>query len=49
VNDLAQIPELLPFFDRAINEQCFPYDDREPLNMVVEAGPVRQVERCLPL
>lgn len=39
------------FFDFAINEQCFLYDDCETsLNMFVEAGkPVRQVEYCLPL
>jgi endo-alpha-1,4-polygalactosaminidase (GH114 family) len=26
-NDAAQIPDLLPYFDYAINEQCFQYDE----------------------
>jgi hypothetical protein len=44
-NDLGQIPVLLPYFDFAINEQCFQYDECDPLRMFVEAGkPVFQVE-----
>ena len=49
-NDLGQIPALLPHFDFAINEQCFQYDECDPLRMFVEAGkPVFQVEYRIPL
>lgn len=35
-NDLGQIPALLPHFDFAINEQCFQYEECEPLPAFVE-------------
>ncbi len=48
-NDLGQIPELLPSFDFAINEQCFQYNECDNLKMFVAAGkPVFQVEYRLP-
>jgi len=49
-NDLGQIPELLPKFDFAINEQCFQYDECDNLKLFIQAGkPVFQVEyRLLP-
>jgi hypothetical protein len=37
-NDLDQIPELLPYFDWALNEQCFQYDECELLLPFVNAG-----------
>ena len=37
-NDLDQIPELLPYFDWALNEQCFEYDECETLLPFIEAG-----------
>lgn len=37
-NDLDQIPELLPYFDWALNEQCFHYDECELLLPFVDAG-----------
>ena len=48
-NDGGQIPDLLPYFDYAINEQCFQYDEcdyPEPgLRAFVKAGkPVFQAE-----
>jgi uncharacterized protein (TIGR03437 family) len=37
-NDLDQIPELLPYFDWALNEQCFQYRECEALGAFVRAG-----------
>lgn len=37
-NDLGQIPKLLPYFDFALNEQCFRYDECGRLRRFVEAG-----------
>ena len=37
-NDLDQIPDLLPYFDWALNEQCFQYDECEKLLPFVQAG-----------
>jgi hypothetical protein len=37
-NDLDQIPQLLPYFDWALNEQCFQYDECELLLPFVDAG-----------
>jgi hypothetical protein len=44
-NDLPQIRDLLPYFDWALNEQCFEYSECELLLPFVEAGkPVFNVE-----
>jgi len=44
-NDLAQIGELLPYFDFAINEQCQQFNECATLDPFVSAGkPVFQVE-----
>ena len=49
-NDLDQIPSLLPYFDAALNEQCFQYDECGKLRRFVEAGkPVFGVEYSLPI
>ena len=37
-NDLDQIPELVDYFDFALNEQCFDYDECETLLPFVEKG-----------
>lgn len=37
-NDLAQIDDLLPYFDFALNEECFTYDECDLLVPFVEAG-----------
>jgi hypothetical protein len=37
-NDLDQIPELLPYFDWALNEQCFEYNECNLLLPFVQAG-----------
>lgn len=37
-NDLGQVEDLLPYFDWALNEQCFQYDECERLLPFVEAG-----------
>lgn len=37
-NDLGQVDELLPYFDFALNEQCFQFDECERLLPFVEAG-----------
>jgi hypothetical protein len=37
-NDLDQIPQLPPYFDWALNEQCFQYDECELLLPFVNAG-----------
>jgi hypothetical protein len=44
-NDLDQIPKLLPYFDAALNEQCFQYHECDALRRFVRAGkPVFNVE-----
>jgi len=44
-NDLGQIGKLLPYFDAALNEQCFQYSECRKLKAFVEAGkPVFGVE-----
>lgn len=44
-NDLDQIVELLPYFDWALNEQCFQYDECDQLLPFVAAGkPVFGIE-----
>jgi hypothetical protein len=44
-NDLDQIPKLLPYFDGALNEQCFQYHECDALRRFVRAGkPVFNVE-----
>lgn len=44
-NDLEQIPILLPFFDWALNEECFYYKECHLLQPFVEAGkPVFVIE-----
>ena len=37
-NDLDQIPDLLPYFDWALNEQCFQYDECHLLLPFIQAG-----------
>ncbi len=37
-NDLGQVAKLLPYFDYALNEQCFQYDECRRLRRFVEAG-----------
>lgn len=49
-NDLGQVRELLPYFDAALNEQCFQYDECDRLRPFVSAGkPVFTVEYRLAL
>jgi hypothetical protein len=44
-NDLGQIDELLPYFDWALNEQCFQYNECDLLLPFVQAGkPVFGIE-----
>jgi len=44
-NDIEQIPDLLPYFDWQLNEECFSYDECELLLPFIEAGkPVFQIE-----
>ncbi|MFJ8311484.1 MULTISPECIES: endo alpha-1,4 polygalactosaminidase [unclassified Streptomyces] len=48
-NDLQQIPELLPAFDFAVNEQCAQFDECNQLTPFVKAGKaVFHVEYSLP-
>lgn len=48
-NDLDQVPDLLPYFDFAINEECFQYDECDALLPFIRAGkPVFHVEYSLP-
>ncbi|MGZ4481756.1 MAG: endo alpha-1,4 polygalactosaminidase [Gaiellales bacterium] len=48
-NDLGQITNLLPYFDGALNEQCFQYRECGNLRRFVAAGkPVFEVEYGLP-
>lgn len=37
-NDLAQIDDLEPHFDFAVNEQCFQYHECRPLERFIDAG-----------
>jgi hypothetical protein len=37
-NDLGQIRRLLPYFDYAVNEECFTYDECDRLTPFVDAG-----------
>jgi len=44
-NDLEQIPELLPYYDWALNEECFAYDECHLLLPFIQAGkPVFVIE-----
>ena len=44
-NDLGQIQRLLPYFDAALNEQCFQYSECRALTRFMKAGkPVFNVE-----
>lgn len=44
-NDLDQIPDLIPYFDWALNEECFSYGECHPLVPFIEAGkPVFVIE-----
>jgi len=44
-NDLPQIPDLLPYFDWAVNEQCFLYEECALLQPFIDAGkPVFNIE-----
>ncbi|MEW6059281.1 MAG: endo alpha-1,4 polygalactosaminidase [Actinomycetota bacterium] len=37
-NDLEQVEDLLPYFDYALNEECFTYDECDLLTPFVDAG-----------
>ena len=37
-NDMDQIPDLLPYFDWALNEECFEYEECETLLPFIEVG-----------
>lgn len=37
-NDLDQIPELVTYFDFAVNEECHPYEECDALSPFTEAG-----------
>jgi hypothetical protein len=41
-NDNAQIPELLPYFDAALNEQCNQYKEHDGAERLVRLRPVRR-------
>lgn len=44
-NDLDQIPDLLPYFDWALNEECFSFNECQKLTPFVQAGkPVFVIE-----
>ena len=44
-NDMEQIADLLPYFDWALNEQCFEYEECDTLLPFIQAGkPVFNVE-----
>lgn len=44
-NDLEQIPELVPYFDWVLNEECFSYDECDMLLPFLQAGkPVFVIE-----
>lgn len=47
-NDLDQIPQLLPYFDWALDEQCFQYQECDALQPFIATGkPVMEVEYAL--
>ncbi|MDD2922787.1 MAG: endo alpha-1,4 polygalactosaminidase [Anaerolineales bacterium] len=47
-NDGEQIPDLLPYFDWQLNEECFQYDECEALLPFIRAGkPVFNIEYTL--
>jgi len=49
-NDLGQVPKLLPYFDFAVNEQCFQYHECGVLERFINQGkPVYGAEYELPL
>jgi hypothetical protein len=37
-NDVEQVDDLLPYFDYALNEECFTYDECDRLTPFVDAG-----------
>jgi hypothetical protein len=44
-NDITQIADLVSYFDWALNEQCFQYDECDNYSMFIDAGkPVFEVE-----
>lgn len=44
-NDLDQVSQLVPFFDFAVNEQCFEYKECDRLSPFIQAGkPVLGIE-----
>jgi hypothetical protein len=44
-NDIEQVDQLLPYFDGALNEECFRYHECDALRHFIAAGkPVMQVE-----
>lgn len=48
-NDLAQIPDLLPYFDWMLNEECFTFRECDQLLPFVQSGkPVFVIEYQLP-
>ncbi|MDO8754310.1 MAG: endo alpha-1,4 polygalactosaminidase [Anaerolineales bacterium] len=48
-NDLSQIPDLITYFDWALNEQCFFYKECDALSLFIRAGkPVFVIEYELP-
>ena len=48
-NDLGQIPDLLPYFDWILNEECFSFSECDQLFPFIEAGkPVFVIEYDLP-
>ncbi len=48
-NDTEQIPDLLPYFDWQLHEECFQYDECALLLPFIEAGkPVFNIEYTLP-
>ncbi|MBO9337181.1 MAG: endo alpha-1,4 polygalactosaminidase [Chloroflexus sp.] len=48
-NDLAQIPDLLPYFDWLLNEECFTFQECDKLLPFVQSGkPVFVIEYQLP-
>ncbi len=47
-NDLDQVPQLLPYFDWALDEQCFQYSECDALQPFIHAGKaVMEVEYTL--
>lgn len=49
-NDMDQVPDLVPRYDWALNEECFQFDECDPLLPFIAAGkPVFDVEYALEL